>query len=115
MKETLDDLVHGESSPSIPQQQHSTSTSSSTPPQEEPEISSHKNFDELKVEAQLHFISYKKLFGETLTDDETKILFDITNDGTIKSSLRYVAAQRLLKNDLDYLDNAIIKSCLSFI
>ncbi|KAG2217406.1 hypothetical protein INT45_004864 [Circinella minor] len=113
MKEILDDLVRGESSSSTPQQQSTSASSSSTPPQEEPEISSHKNFDELNVEAQLHFISYKKLSGETLTNDETKILSDITNDGTIKSSLRYVAAQRLLKNDLDYLDNAIIKLSLS--
>ncbi|KAG2220984.1 hypothetical protein INT45_004603 [Circinella minor] len=101
MKEILDALVHGESSPSTPQQQQpiqmSPTTpihhyfagvfSSSTPPQEEPEIPSHKNFNELNVEAQLYFISYKKLM--------------------------ICCSSAFVKNDLDYLNNAIIKLSLS--
>ena len=94
------------------------------------ETSQHKHFDELELEVQLHFIGYKKVYkqfivccgiwwskiilnsiasGKALDINEKTILNTIQNEGTVISFLRYLAAQRLLKNNMGELNVAITK------
>lgn len=44
-----------------------------------------------------------------LSDDEKNYLQSITNEGTIKSCIQFLAAQRLLLEELDATDAIIAK------
>ncbi|KAI8080999.1 hypothetical protein BDF21DRAFT_24185 [Thamnidium elegans] len=51
--------------------------------------------------------------GRELSGDEKNYLQSITNEGTIKSCIQFLAAQRLLLEELDATDATIVKLGLS--
>lgn len=48
-----------------------------------------------------------------LTEDEKATLSGVSNDGTAKGGLLYVAADLLAKDDLKPIDECVIKLCLT--
>ncbi|KAI9345954.1 hypothetical protein BD770DRAFT_430384 [Pilaira anomala] len=55
----------------------------------------------------------KDFNGRELSDDEENYLQSITNEGTMKSCIQFLAAQRLLLEELDTTDTIIAKLGLS--
>ncbi|KAI8883430.1 hypothetical protein K501DRAFT_272690 [Backusella circina FSU 941] len=63
--------------------------------------------EDLDMEGRIYLLGHKKFSGMELSDDEKNYLQSITNEGTIKSCIQFLAAQRLLLEELDATDAII--------
>ncbi|CAO3597601.1 unnamed protein product [Absidia cylindrospora] len=89
----------------------------STQQDQKPEKTGTPHQSDLQVKApaehSLHIIGYKKLSGAVLDEVEKKILADVKYGTTMNDALYFLAAQKLLKDNLSILDKSIAKLSLS--
>ncbi|KAL4209291.1 hypothetical protein AB4K20DRAFT_1969875 [Rhizopus microsporus] len=81
--------------------------------QQEDAMSSRPEWENLDLEGRLHFLAYKKISGRTFDAVEKQVLISITNDGSVKSCLMYLAAQHLLLDTMTDDDMMCLKLLLS--
>ncbi|KAI7860374.1 hypothetical protein BDC45DRAFT_494256 [Circinella umbellata] len=72
-----------------------------------------RQFNDYNDEARINLLAHKKLSGMLLADYEIAYLKSISNDGTMKGCLLFLAAGRLLLDQLENLDIILIKLAAS--
>ncbi|KAG1032306.1 hypothetical protein G6F43_013797 [Rhizopus delemar] len=77
--------------------------------QQEDAISLRPEWEDLDLEERLHFLAYKKISGRTFDAVEKQVLISMTNDGSVKSCLMYLAAQHLLLDTMTDDDMMCLK------